>query len=180
MPIIVLEGCDGTGKSTLARALQEKTGFPIVQGSSFEISKLGVTEMYTKMMELINTNNIIIDRFYLSNYVYGNLFDYPTMTRDMFSTLAQKTEENALTVYLTAATEIIQNRILERGDKDIKVQNVPAILKKYEEGLRNPTTAQAITLTFDTSFHQIHNSASTIVNFAHMTERQMYVKKMIG
>lgn len=176
MPIIILEGSDCSGKTTLAHALAEVTGYEIVKGSSFEIAQLGADGMYDHMMDLLKRNNIIIDRFYLSNFVYGNIYNKPTMSDSQFMDLALETERcGALTVYVQADMDVIAERMERRGDDDIKIIEVPKIQKYYEVGLRGATTSQAMVLRVDSSIIDIRNSASTIANFANMTERQIYM-----
>lgn len=149
---IILEGCDFVGKSTLANILAEKTGYEIVKGSSFEISKLGADGMFEYMMELLDRKNIIIDRFYMSNYVYGDLYDYPRMSYPQFIKLADKVGENALTVYLTAGIHDLELRMLKRGDEYIKSSSeLSKILIKYDECLSDPYTAQKLLLYLNTS-----------------------------
>lgn len=150
---IILEGCDFVGKSTLANILAEKTGYEIVKGSSFEISQLGADGMFEYMMELLDRKNIIIDRFYMSNYVYGDLYDYPRMNNHQFIKLADKAEKNALTVYLTASIHDLEIRMEKRGDEYIKSSSeLCMILAKYDECLNDPYTAQKILIYLNTSY----------------------------
>jgi thymidylate kinase len=129
--IIVLEGCDAVGKTTFANDLSEKTGFEIVKGSSFEISELGADGMFNHMMELLDRKNIIIDRFFYSNLVYGKLFDYPMMTPEQYDRLVDKLDRKALMVYLHAPEGVVAYRMNNRGDDMIKVENIASILNEY-------------------------------------------------
>lgn len=177
MSIIILEGVDCSGKTTLAHALAELSGYEVVRGSSFEIAQLGTGEMYGHMMNLLKRNNIIIDRFFLSNFVYGTLYNKPTMSPDQFMDLAMETEKRgALTVYTTADLEIIAERMDERGDDDISLMDIPKIKQNYELAMNTAFASQAMVLRVDSSFIDIRNSASTIANFADMTERQIYMR----
>lgn len=163
VPIIV-EGCDFVGKSTLANILAEKTGYEIVKGSSFEISKLGANGMFEYMMELLDRRNIIIDRFYMSNYVYGDLYDYPRMDEFQFMELADKVGRNALTVYLTATTHDLESRMYERGDEYIKSsKEITNILTKYDECLTDPHTAQKLLVYLNTSFINNMDVTATMI-----------------
>lgn len=167
MTTIILEGCDCSGKSRLAKKLQQITGYEIVQGSSFEIAKLGTDAMYEHMVELLDRKDIIIDRFYLSNYVYGNLFNYPTMNDEQFEHLAVLTEkQKALTVYVTANVQTLKGRMAHRGDDMIKAESIEAILQKYDEALRGDYTLQQMMLHVNTSFHNGKRAAETIVDLA--------------
>jgi thymidylate kinase len=177
MAIIILEGCDGAGKSTLAEELHRRTGYEIVKGSSFEIAQQGTTAMFDHMMGLLNRNNIIIDRFYMSNFVYGNLYGYPTMSKRQFIELSTAAEAKALTVYLTACPEVLEKRIKNRGDDMVKVERIPKILEYYNNAINRPSTYQASLLTVNSTHYHVKSSAAMIVEFAKMVERQIYMKQ---
>lgn len=128
---IILEGCDAVGKTTFAEILAKKTGFEVVKGSSFEISELGADGMFKHMMELLDRDDIIIDRFLYSNLVYGRLFDYPMMTPSQYDQLVEKLDETSLLVYLHAPQEIIKWRMEKRGDDMIEPKDIADILSSY-------------------------------------------------
>jgi thymidylate kinase len=174
---IILEGCDCTGKSSLAKALAEKTGYEIVKGSSFEISELGQKGMFEYMKSLLNRKNIIIDRFFLSNYVYGNLFDYPTMTTAQFLVLSSKTQQKALNVYLYAHYSTIQKRLMERGDDMIQQDKISSILESYKEAMHKPWLSQKLTLQFDTSHADTNSMATLIAEMIQLQEYKMFVSE---
>lgn len=135
MPIIILEGSDCVGKTTFAQMLHEKTGYEIAKGSSFEISELGAKGMYEHMMDLLRKDNLIIDRFFYSNLVYGKLFDYPMMLPGHYDDLVDKMDESALLIYLHTSTGKIQYRMSKRGDDMIKTENIEDIINRYKEVL---------------------------------------------
>jgi thymidylate kinase len=175
MTIIILEGADGAGKTTLAKELQRISGLDIVKGSSFEISQLGQDEMYEHMNELLDRKDIIVDRFYMSNRVYGELYDYPTMRSMQFANLADKTEEKrALTVYVTADIDELRARLVSRGDRDIKPDELVSILEKYQESLNYSLTMQSAVLTINTTFADVKKSAPMVLELAKMQERKMF------
>lgn len=176
MSIIILEGCDAVGKSSIAEDLARITGFEIVKGSSFEISQLGEQGMFEYMMDLLDRENIIIDRFFWSNYVYGNLYNYPTMSDYQFTRLANKAERSALTVYITANEKIIKERMINRGDDMIKSDEVDSILNKYEEVISYPKTSQKMILRFDNTFISNEHIALVISEVAKLDETKMFMK----
>ncbi len=178
MSIIILEGSDCSGKSTFAQALAEKTGYEIVKGSSFEISKQGAEKMFEYMMSLLERDNIIIDRFYLSNYVYANLFDYPLMDRYHFRELAIATDCKALTVYLKAPVEALTKRMELRGDDDINPIDLERIVNKYQEVLNSKELSPKMLLTFDTYYCNSTDLATAMVKaFTDLQETKDYISK---
>lgn len=166
MAIIVLEGCDCSGKSTFAQQLAEKLGYEIVKGSSFEISELGQDGMFEHMSKLLDRENIIIDRFLYSNLVYGSLFDYPMMTPDQYDSLVEKLDEKAFLVYMYAHKDKLAYRMSNRGDDMIKVENIENILALYNTemfGDFRPT----LTLNVDTtSFEHVEKTIDLVARIA--------------
>ena len=150
MSIIILEGCDASGKDTLGEYLAEQTGYKLIRGSSFEIAELGSDGMFEYMMELLNQDNIIINRFMYSNLVYGAIFNYPMMTPVQYDRLVDRLDEDSLVVYLYAPKGTISYRMQNRGDDMIKVENIDDILKGYSEELYGHYRPSAL-LSLDTS-----------------------------
>lgn len=167
MSIVILCGSDCSGKSTFAERLQEITGYDIVKGSSFEIAELGSDGMFEHMMNLLDKENVIIDRFMWSNLVYGSLFNYPMMTEEQFDALVDKVDEKeAIVLYLHAPLGTLEFRMNNRGDDMIKVENLSNILTKYKEemyGNFRPNTF----LSIDTS-QEIYTALDMV---KHLTER---------
>lgn len=161
--ILILEGSDCTGKTTYAKMLSEKLGFEILKGSYFEISELGACGMYKHMMDLLDNDNIIIDRFMHSNLVYGELFKYPMMTDSQYDDLIDKLDEYAILVYLHAPKGTIEYRIENRGDDMIKSENANMILEKYKDVMYGDFRPKFM-LSIDTSIFDIEQATDLIVN----------------
>jgi len=172
--IIILEGCDCVGKSTFAEKLSERTGFEIVKGSSFEISELGANGMFEHMMALLDRKNIIIDRFFYSNIVYGFMYNYPVMNIDQYLELCDKMNKKALVVYLTAPTPVLQERMEKRGDDMIKVDEIGFIKESYRDvmhGLTNPK----MTLSLRTDGANFDMATAMVAEFVKLQETGMYI-----
>lgn len=79
--ILIFEGCDQTGKSTIASSLSMSTGIPLFK-FSLEHEKnpnwLNMLEYSNEMlMQLLESriiDNLILDRFIASEYVYAQVF----------------------------------------------------------------------------------------------------------
>jgi thymidylate kinase len=132
---IVTEGCDCVGKTTFASLLAEKTGYTVVKGSSFEISEFGSDGMFEHMMGLLDRENVIIDRFFYSNLVYGFLYNYPMMNQFQYAELSKKLSKKTLVIYLNAPQNIIAERMAMRGDDMIKLEDIGNILTQYEKAM---------------------------------------------
>jgi len=158
---IILEGVDCSGKTTFAEKLAEKTGFEIVKGSSFKTSKLGAVRMYKFMSDLLKRKDIIIDRLYLSNLIYGAKYNYPMMTRWQYAILSDMTNSFSLVVYLHAPVSVIQYRMLKRGDDMIEIDDIEDILNRYNEALYGEFRPRTV-LSIDTSLIDIDKATNMV------------------
>lgn len=174
MPII-LEGCDCVGKTTFAEILAEKTGYEILKGSSFEISELGADGMFKHMMELLDKKNVIIDRFFYSNLVYGKLYNYPMMTEEQYDELVDKLDKTGLVVYLHAPSGVIKYRMKNRGDDMIKADNIDAILNEYQNVLVGDFRPK-MQLTIDTSNSDFNVATAMVKEFIEADETRIYIE----
>lgn len=131
---IIVEGVDASGKDTFINNLAELTDKKVARGSSFEISELGPEEMYERLKEMIVSNDdLIINRFFYSNAVYGPLYDYPMLSHEQYLELNDLVCDSAIVYYLVADTKIIKNRIDNRGDDMVKPEEIQGIKDAYVE-----------------------------------------------
>lgn len=80
-PIIIVEGIDRVGKTTLCNMLSEATGFPIYKYDESVVSydkmdndnETDKMRQLIKLHELTNAGGVIFDRFHMSDFVYGIL-----------------------------------------------------------------------------------------------------------
>lgn len=173
--ITVLEGCDCTGKTTFASELSERTGYEIVKGSSFEIAKLGQDGMFEHMMSLLDRDNIIIDRFFYSNLVYGYLYKYPMMRVEQYAQLRKKLNKTSLVIYLHTNQFVIQERMAKRGDDDIDSSDVTKILEHYDitmHGIFSPKTM----ISLETSDSNFSFATSMVSEFINQDITKTYIK----
>lgn len=153
MTVLIIEGCDASGKSTLIEALRkELKEFLVRKGSSFEHSNCTNEELFKKFDRLVMASEceltgegstdcsmpakIIFDRFIYSNYVYASLYeDYAILTANQRKDIEFWINHEAVILYLTAPEEILKERLNSRGDDYVKAERIPAILEKYDEVL---------------------------------------------
>lgn len=174
MAIIILEGVDCAGKTTFAEKLAERTGYAIVKGSSFEIAEYGAEKMFAHMMSLLDLNNVIIDRFFYSNLVYGSLYNYPMMEYSQYLQLREKMNKKALLVYLHAPTTVLRERMEKRGDDMIKADDLRTIKKAYSEAL-NVLATPKMMLSLDTENSNFNVTTAMVTEFINLQETRMNI-----
>lgn len=172
---VILEGCDCVGKTTFAQMLSEKTGFEIVKGSSFEISELGDFGMYEHMWNLLDKGNVIIDRFLYSNLVYGSLYNYPMMKPIQYMSLVQKLNKTSLVIYLQASQFVIAERMVERGDDMIKVQDISRITDSYNANINGIFMPKTM-LSLDTTNSDFNIATAMVTEIIKQDITKTYIK----
>ncbi|MCY7933936.1 deoxynucleoside kinase [Bacillus spizizenii] len=138
MTLIILEGPDCCFKSTVAAKLSKELKYPIIKGSSFELAASGNKKLFEHFNKLGDEDNVIIDRFVYSNLVYAKKFkDYSILTEQQLRVIEDKIKSKAKVVYLHADSNVIKERLSERGDEYIEEQDIDPILGLYREVMNN-------------------------------------------
>lgn len=132
---IILEGCDGVGKTTLANLLIHR-GYKSLH-FNYD-SHLSIKEKYQRILSKDYGDNIVLDRSFISEMVYGPLKrGYSRLSDQDFSELLQMLHKRGgRVVLLDAAPETIYNRIQKRGDADDKnmdINQITSIRNLYKQ-----------------------------------------------
>lgn len=133
---IVLEGSDGSGKSTVAEKLTVALpNYTYVHGSSFENAKTDNNTLYTGFIDLAMQDKLILDRFWMSNRVYANIYKgYARVDHNQVATL-KALSGTTLFVYFFASRGELIKRMTERGEDYIEPSKVGEILQEYGKEL---------------------------------------------
>lgn len=112
---IVIEGCDGTGKSTLAKFLADRFGLYYWHESS--------PRSFDEYCQMLKAGGVVFDRFCFGQFVYNEIPDRKmndqalrTLVRDVFP------ETNTLLIYVDCSTEEIIKRLIARGEGSAAVR----------------------------------------------------------
>lgn len=142
--ILVLEGPDGSGKSTIADRVVELTGARLVKfdapdgdrpGGEFERFTRPIKNVVLEGVELI-----VLDRFYYSEFVYGphfrggvlgDLGQYARIER-----FAQQIAD-VTRVYVDVPWETNSAWLTSRGDESVNVDDLAALRAGYDRLLRD-------------------------------------------
>lgn len=143
-PVLIFEGCDASGKTTIQEILREiirhafliHTSAP-VKGNSKEYF-YNLLDKLTDFAGIIN-QPLFFDRFHVGELVYGSIFRPETIDdavkEKMFRLEERLAEKEAKVVYITASPDTIVNRLKKRGDWYVQPSDVQRILDKYEQML---------------------------------------------
>ena len=121
--IIILEGPEAAGKSTLAKKLSEQSGFEIVSKSwpRGKAEQEAMLDMYREAA--YGSANVIFDRCWYSEMVYGPIMrDKSYITYEHMNELEDILVRNsgAMLIHCTDNMRDLWKRFVERGDDYIK------------------------------------------------------------
>lgn len=124
---IVIEGCDGTGKTTLCKKLAEKYGWDTVHVTSKDPNDF---DFYK---QTLRKTNVIYDRHFLGEMIYpkiynrkGNLSNYDL---DWFK--YYRFDTRTCVIVLTAHLDEIKRRLTERGEFKFVFDKVDSINNQF-------------------------------------------------
>lgn len=111
--LIVLEGVDGAGKTTLANILSKTMNAGIIHATRETPNNW---EWFSEIMDLARDRNIIADRFFWGQFVYQNP-DERKLTPEQLHELEHRLEqEGGRMVYVTAEGSDILTRLGARAE----------------------------------------------------------------
>ena len=116
--IIIIEGPDGSGKTTLANQLSKQTGYKIIHRTrpKTEEEKAIMMDEYLRIIR--SGESIIFDRCWYSEMIYGpvmrnaSAISYP----QMYDLERWLMEVGAIIIYCTDAKQALWARCQERGE----------------------------------------------------------------
>lgn len=130
--LFIFEGCDGTGKTTLAKKLA-----PILDADIIHCT-VETPNDYSFFSEIISASisrNIIADRFCYGQFVYQTEKERKLSQTQLFQLEAEMLNAGVKLIYVTADAKDIMDRLISRGETTAKpVDDIKAgfvsILKK--------------------------------------------------
>lgn len=114
---IILEGCDGTGKTTLAKMLADKYGLDICHCTQADPAD------YEFYKQTARKDNVVWDRHTIGELIYPFVFGRkPKISPENARlVLAYAREAGAKIFILTSDNEEIKRRLIARGKEDQRI-----------------------------------------------------------
>lgn len=116
--IIIVEGPDGSGKTTLANKIAKQNGYIMLHRSQPKTEEEKQNMMAEYLQVIKAGKNVVMDRCWYSEMVYGpimrdaSVITYPEMY-ELEKLLCKK---GALLIYCTDKPEVLWKRCQERGE----------------------------------------------------------------
>jgi len=130
--LIVLEGCDGAGKTTLAAAFASRYGYAIVHATR---TPEGEDLVAKYRVILARPGRLVLDRSFVSELVYGPLErGHSRLTFDQAARLAAAAaQRGGILVHLTGQPEQIASRLLTRDGHAPALPRIRALTAAYTD-----------------------------------------------
>lgn len=126
---IIIEGCDRTGKTTIANILSDRLGIPIHSFSS----KAGYS--YNELQAFLKhiSSPMILSRFHISEMVYGTLLrNKPGINDDQFIELNRIINlKGGYIIYCFASAEEVKSRFIKDKETSVSKDLIPNILDLF-------------------------------------------------
>lgn len=134
--LVVIEGCDGVGKSTLAANLAQRMGEAHTRMMHYGPPVRHPLEEYVHDLEWyrpMRTDHVVVDRLHYGELIYGPLYrgetKLGTAGRDYVDMFLRT--RGAVIVYVRPSPDHRQ-RMTERGEDYLKEEDVTHVLEAYE------------------------------------------------
>lgn len=116
--IIIIEGPDGSGKTTLANQLSRQTGYKIIHRTRPKTEEDKAIMMDEYLQAIRSMENMIFDRCWYSEMVYGPVMRGASVISysQMYDLERQLAEVGAMIIYCTDAKQVLWARCQERGE----------------------------------------------------------------
>lgn len=140
--LIVLEGADGVGKTTLAQLLAHTMDAEIIHSTRETPNDW---EFFSSIMDEAKTRNIIADRFFWGQFVYQTKAERHLTDAQLTSLEKRLDDEGGKLIYVYAPEQVIKDRLQARSE--IPSLPVEILLNRFE---RMCVFAQCPTIKYDT------------------------------
>jgi len=127
--IIIVEGPDCAGKTTVCNLLHLITDFPVKHLTQNDPA---ILDTY---MNILKESDIILDRFYFSEFVYSTVVRCGNTTlhaEDVMKIKERMSELTCLIIHVTNTKEVLVARARDRGEDYVNEEQLCRIKDTYE------------------------------------------------
>jgi hypothetical protein len=148
-PVVVFEGCDGTGKSTLATLLGERRGYTIIRSGRLADGD-DLAGRYRTVLD--QPGNLVLDRSFITELVYGPLrTGQSRLDPDQAAQLAfALADRGGVLMHLTAHPKALAWRLRARDGHAPPLDWLRSVVRSYRDVLAALDGAVPI-VTLDTT-----------------------------
>lgn len=135
MPVIILEGIDGAGKSTLADALIEASPVPAHYLHRGPLEGTVEDELIYPLQNIPENELLVTDRWHVGEMVYGPIYRGKSLVAGEYNSIIESLlwDMNAVKVILSPPIEVVKQRLEERGEDYLQPEHVEQVHELYED-----------------------------------------------
>ena len=135
--LIVLEGCDGVGKTTVARNLANVLDARIIHCTADTPNDY---KFFKSIIDASKYQNIIADRFCYGQFVYQSENERRLTRKELTQLELDMIEAGAKVIHVTAGIKDVESRLRYRGEKtDIPVSEImDRFIELFDNSLEHP------------------------------------------
>lgn len=126
--LIILEGCDGVGKTTLAKQLKTILGAQIVHCT---IKTPNDYDFFHAIIEASKTQHIIADRFMYGQFVYQKENERKLTLKQLHTLETECLQAGAKVIHVRAESWLIAQRLNARGETLINGLTVDEVVSRF-------------------------------------------------
>lgn len=134
--LIILEGLDKCGKTTLANYIVEKYNFKYIH---FGQPKKNAFDEYMEFLnEITKDENYVIDRFHLGEPTYGVVYrKKSSINKGQLAKIEKRINElDGILIYCYDSVDNIEKRFIEDKEDFTKKEDIEKLLQLYKEQLK--------------------------------------------
>ena len=146
--LIVLEGCDGSGKTTLANKLAAILDAEIIHCTTETPNDYS---FFSQIIAMAEKRNIIADRFCYGQFVYQKPEERKLDSVDLYHLELYMMNTGAKVIYVYCDEDTIKERLDKRGE--IPIRPVGEILSTYSSVFSKSLLPIKIALTSEPTTH---------------------------
>ena len=153
MPIIILEGIDGGGKSTLAKTIKILSPIPATIVHNGPMKGTVEEEYILPLLRAKPDELLIADRWHLSECVYGALYRDKSEVGPvtLLAIEALLTKQKAARFIALPPLKIVRERLATRGEEFLKEADIELVHTYYQTVLESlPYKLARTNTSFDT------------------------------
>ena len=127
--LIVLEGCDGTGKSSIAKLIQAV--MPNAEIIHCTAETPNDFKFFFKLIDIGQYKNLILDRGMYGQFVYQSPEDRKLSHKQLRSLEMRMLETGAKVVHVTAMKQTVEDRLNSRSE--VPMHTVSVLLSRFDD-----------------------------------------------
>lgn len=133
MPIIILEGIDGAGKSTLAEKLIDASPIPARYEHRGPMEGTVTDEYILPLLQVGQDELLITDRWHVGETIYGPIYRGKSVVAGPWNDIIEALLKDlgAVRVIMSPALSVIKQRLADRGEDYLKPEHVDAVYDSY-------------------------------------------------